>query len=278
MILKKCQLLMATPTIMLLFLLPFVRGQVLNEGVEVSALKGSCWQIKEGGADRSGVYQISSGGYPFLVYCDMDSEGGGWTLVWSNLRGGSGKATTDMHWGRAINTLPQVQGWFGQTGTDLESFEYYIGLKYWVSIANAGDGEPWEMMYEWAHNFGQPRVVNRRAVCKFALAPSNMYTITFPENGCSTPVGNELPGIVTYSNGRPLSTIDVDNDGDSGSCSGVMSGTPWWYGSCWDGSISGGGERSGAGYPNGAYWKSSQRGWGNAATGHGAGNGWIWIR
>ncbi|XP_013380941.1 uncharacterized protein LOC106152022 [Lingula anatina] len=32
---------------------------------------------------ESGVYWISTGGQAFQVFCDMDSDGGGWTLVWS---------------------------------------------------------------------------------------------------------------------------------------------------------------------------------------------------
>src|SRR5262249_39651322 len=81
----------------------------------------------------SGVYWIkpSTASDAFRAYCDMTNEGGGWTLVWSNLRGGRGKPFTEMQFKAAVNTLPRVEG---VMGADLESFIVYTGLKHWDAL------------------------------------------------------------------------------------------------------------------------------------------------
>ena len=226
----------------------------------------SCKAIKMANPSaKDGVYTIDPDGEgsekPFKVYCDMTTDGGGWTLVWSNLRGGSGKYETGMKWNTAINTKPLVKG---RLGDALDKFQVFIGLKYWNMI---GD----EFRYTWASDGTK---IDQAFKANIRLEGDN-YTLKL--SNYVQLKGSTTAGIWSRHNNQPFSTIDADHDSYYESCSYHYSKTPFWYSDCWDGSINGGGESSGDRLYNGAYWVSSDIQWGHD-NGRGAGNGWMWIR
>ncbi len=195
----------------------------------------------------------------------MVTDGGGWTLLWSNLRGGRGKPVTEIPWHTAINTLPLYSG---TPIPNLESFTVYTGLSHWSALA------PGKLLrYSWANDYGSP--VDQSYKCTFALTGTN-YTLGL--SACSQLVGSVVPGLVSSHNGRPFSTYDKDNDSDpSNNCAAWYTNTPFWYFNCWSGSINGGGEGSTSGHQNGAHWSGSTTGWGTD-NGLGAGNGWMFVK
>ncbi len=228
----------------------------------------SCWDIRaKSPFAADGVYWLDPDGggpiAPFQALCDMTTDGGGWTLVWSNLRGGTGKHETSMNWATATKTQPLVKG---TIGADKEKFQVYTGLSLWVEMLQLGQGE---LRYTWANDFGS--AIDQAAMCKVTLNASANYTISL--TNCKQLVGSTMMGLVSYHNNRAFRTIDNDATG----CSKQYSNTPWFYVGCWDGSINGGGQNSGGNYYNGAYWAGSAQQWG-ADNGQGAGNGWIWVR
>ena len=219
---------------------------------------------------KSGVYWVDpdgsgQGDAAYQVYCDMTTDGGGWTLVWSNYRDGKNKPMTSMTWATAINTPPIY--FKGPVSDNLESFGVFTGLKRWAQLGAS------EMRYSWSPDYGQP--LQQSYKMTYALNASAKYTITMA-NGTQL-IGNTVPGIYASHNGSAFSTFDADNDTYGPNCAALYSNTPYWYTSCWSGNFNGGGENNGDGHYNGAYWVGSAQSWAGA-NGVGAGNGWVYVR
>ena len=195
----------------------------------------------------------------------MITDGGGWTLVWSNLRGGSNKPTTSLNWDNAINTIPIYQN-DKQLNTNLEEVVVYIGLKYWKLI-----GEN-EIRYDWANDYNSN--IDQSFTADYSLDENDFYRIDM--TNYNQRVGETEAGLYLVHNGMKFTTYDKENS-ISGNCGSLYSQTPFWYSGCWSGSINGKGEDEGNNPYNGAYWYSSHTYWGTD-EGLGTGNGWIFIR
>lgn len=59
------------------------RNPVLTTSVQLPL---DCWDVLQDGHNSSGVYRIQPSGSPeaIMVYCNMDSDGGGWTVSTGN--------------------------------------------------------------------------------------------------------------------------------------------------------------------------------------------------
>lgn len=166
----------------------------------------------------------------------MTTSGGGWTLVWSNTRGGKGKVVTELQFDQAIKTSPLVRG---QLDTNVEAFTVFTGLDHWASLSPQGS-----LRYDWSPNFGVE--VTHRIACPYSLNPADNYRLQFTADACVQDLGAPLlPGLVSVHNGAAFSAYDRDNDTlTGGNCALNYSKTPWWYVACYSGSIHGGGENS----------------------------------
>nr|WP_295903610.1 fibrinogen-like YCDxxxxGGGW domain-containing protein [uncultured Bdellovibrio sp.] len=254
----------------------------------------SCKEIKDNGGAwiGSGMYYIDPDGAganaSYVTYCDMTTDGGGWTLVWSNLRGGTNKPTTNLSFynttsGSNTPRCSLANGSTSATGANCslvtgnkEQYNYFVGLDQWNEIGKKQ--KYMDFMYEWRTDYGKAAAqVAKMALEKFD--PFRQYTLNLLN--LTNLTGSVAPGLTAYHTGKALTAVDTDVTLGGSSCSAGYSNTPFWYYTCWSGSMTGGGETMGGGYYNGAYWVNSVKAYAtdaDAATGQAAGNGWYYVR
>lgn len=184
-----------------------------------------------------GIYEIDpDGSVPIDVYCDMTTDGGGWTLVL--LSNSSAAGCPRPYWTEVVNNVNLN----GTLSEDITSFDLFLGVKYWNLLGT-----------EARLDMGaSPSSLSHRAYYDFSLDEANNYALVMSNE--SITIGSTSPGMYEYHNGRPLSTRDRDNDDYSSSCSNNFYETAWWYGACWSGSFWGGGLES---YQDAPYWTSN---------------------
>ena len=152
----------------------------------------------------NGIYTI----YPttlhdgLKVYCDMETDGGGWIVVQRRLDG-----TVDFY-----RNWTEYQSGFG----DLHS-EFWLGNDIIRDLTGSGqwelrvDMEDWQSNTSWA-SYGE-----------FAVTGDN-YTLHAGSYDNRSTAGDSM----TYHNGRSFTTKDQDNDINKANCAEVREGA-WWF-------------------------------------------------
>lgn len=207
------------------------------------------------GDTNDGLYRIkpSASDAPFDTYCDM--TGGGWTLVLLNSPYATPVTPT---WNEAVNTVTVK----GILSNNLNTFDMFVGLKYWMMIGSSLRLDIGSSQTTLAH----------RNTYNYTLNAGNSYAISLANEAILINTGGTAqPGLYTYHNGLKFSTRDTDNDSYAGSCSTTFGNTAWWYGACMTGSFWGGGTSGGSDL-NAPYWS------GSAGTGEYFAWGAMWIK
>jgi len=223
----------------------------------------------------SGKYRSDLG---FDIYCDMDTDGGGWTLVLSNLKDFDGVLQEGLSFSAFTNNNTP---YYNQpVNNDITKFETLFPLNLWnyfiakdVITKNNYDYYPDDLPTPYSgeiHYIWKPFSTSSNIKEFFGeienFNSEDNYTIKLKH------VSGEKPGLFLYHNNQPLSTFDVDNDNYQYSCSLLYGKNPFWFDDCVDGSLFGSSNLS-----KGAHWTGSDT-YDGEPSGTGIGSGWIFIR
>ncbi|XP_056149269.1 tenascin-N [Lampris incognitus] len=167
-----------------------------------------CVQIMKNGNRKNGVYTVyinNDNSKPVDVYCDMDTDGGGWLML---QRRNTGRLDFMKRW-------RQYAAGFGNL-TD----EFWLGLDKIYEMTNT------PTRYELRFDLGLGSERAYAVYDSFKIAPSKQkFKLTIGRY--SGTAGDAM----TYHQGRPWSTVDSDNDIALGNCALTHRGA-WWYKNC----------------------------------------------
>ncbi|XP_033639020.1 ryncolin-1-like [Asterias rubens] len=175
----------------------------------------SCLELYQAGYRINGLYTIFptslTGG--LQVYCDMETDGGGW-IVFQRRQDGSG----DFY-----RTWAEYQSGFG----DLQN-EFWLGNDILRDLTGSGqwqlsvDMEDWQSNTSWA-SYGE-----------FAVT-GDKYTLQVGSYDAQSPAGDSM----AWHDGQSFSTKDQDNDARSDyNCAEGYEGA-WWFNRCFQAHLNG---------------------------------------
>uniref|UniRef100_A0A4Q8K7U2 U54-Liphistoxin-Lsp1a_1 n=1 Tax=Liphistius sp. SGP-2016 TaxID=1905180 RepID=A0A4Q8K7U2_9ARAC len=179
----------------------------------------SCAELRRGGATCDGVYVIFPKGIRAVrVFCDMTTEGGGWTVLLR--RGDFGDKMTSFHknWDSYKHGFGDMEGefWLGNDNMNMLSTQETNLLR--VNL-EAFDGDTLNLSYS-----------------SFLVAgESDRYRLQLGTVvGTPSPAANSL----RYHSNHPFSTYDRKNDAFEQNCASTYKGG-WWFNGCYFGFLTG---------------------------------------
>jgi len=198
--------------------------QVTNDGDGLVESPKDCAAIysnqrAEGSQPDSGVYTIfPNEGESFVVYCDMTTDGGGWTVI---QRRGDYKPVRSFY-----------QKWAAyKVGFGSPQRDYWLGNDK-ISILTNQD--VYTLRFDLEDFKGQRRFAEYSG---FRVADeSDKYRMTFDSF-----LGGDAGDSFTYQKGFPFSTIDQNNHPTKtygGNCADHFKGG-WWYNDCHHSNLNG---------------------------------------
>uniref|UniRef100_A0A8C6P003 Tenascin N n=1 Tax=Nothobranchius furzeri TaxID=105023 RepID=A0A8C6P003_NOTFU len=167
-----------------------------------------CAQVMKNGNKRSGIFTIyinNNRSKPAEVYCDMDTDGGGWLVL---QRRNTGKLDFMKRWKQYI------------AGFGSLTEEFWLGLEKIHDLTNT------PTQYELRFDLGLGSERTYAVYDNFKIAPvKQKFTLTIGK------YRGTAGDAMTYHQGRPWTTVDSDNDIALGNCALTHRGA-WWYKNC----------------------------------------------
>ncbi|CAH2311997.1 Hypothetical predicted protein [Pelobates cultripes] len=195
-----------------------------------------CAEIHKQGIRDNGIYTIQPIPVksPFEAYCDMVTDGGGWTVF---QRRQDGSVDFNRTWQEYKQGFGSLQG------------EHWLGNENLHSLTRLGQHTLRIELEDW---YG----VKRHAIYrKFKVASEqNKYRLTAREYQGNA--GNALSYSRNYNHDhKHFTTYDIDNDNyPSGNC-GTYYGSGWWFDTCLAANLNGKYHKGRySGVTSGIYW------------------------
>ncbi|XP_019394992.1 PREDICTED: angiopoietin-4 [Crocodylus porosus] len=167
-----------------------------------------CAEIHRSGASASGVYtlHIANMSEPKKVYCDMETERGGWTVIQHRANGSVNFQRSWKEYRQGFGD-PAGEHWLGNEAVHVLTSQAPYTLR--VELLD------WEGTKAYAH-YGRVQLASER----------HLYRLTL--RGYSGPAG-QPSGLALQ--GTNFSTRDADNDNCLCKCAQMLSGG-WWFDAC----------------------------------------------
>lgn len=178
-----------------------------------------CSDLFRAGQMTSGVYTIfpTQNSTGRVVFCDMETQGGGWTVI--QRRGQFGNNVYYFY-----NNWTVYANGFGDPRE-----EYWIGNDALYALTS--EGRTMLLRIELTNTTGDTLVVQ---YSPFAVASEeDFFRLTI--GNYTGPTGSDA---FSYANGANFSTFDRDHDAFDGSCAERYRGG-WWYTSCHNSNLNG---------------------------------------
>ncbi|XP_065301866.1 techylectin-5A-like [Dermacentor albipictus] len=199
------------------------RARELTEilaSLKTTILPRHCTDLLGAGQRSSGVYTVfhkGAGPSGQSVYCDMDTDGGGWTVIQRRGQFGNRAYHFYRNWTEYARGFgdPSEEYWIGNDALNaLTSSDQTMVLR--VVLSNSTDDSA-------SVDYDSVRVEPER----------NLYRIHLGKFA-----GPEGWDSMAISNGQNFSTYDRDNDLWPQNCASTFRGA-WWYNSCHSANLNG---------------------------------------
>jgi len=200
---------------------------IIEDGISIKELRPdfSPEIMQSGCSNGSGTYEIHSDliDNSFLVYCDMFTDGGGWTLIALN-----DQTTTFTNFNKNWN---EYKNGFGNLSSKQLG---WLGNDKIHALTNEGNKTLMVKTDSNVHKYNSFKIDNE----------SNKYKMTFDDSPLSND-GNQF----TNHNNKFFSTYDRDNDSGGSNCASQYK-SGWWFNACYYMTIAGNSN-------NKVYWQNS---------------------